>query len=90
MNQLIVADDQMSARRALKLIEQGKKLLWQGDFHNGKQLLAALKRRLKPLSGRSFQEYRQRQAERVSRLNSLLVALDADHAIQLRDRKSVV
>lgn len=74
----------MSATRTLGLIEQGKKLLWQGDFHNGKQLLAALNRRLKPLGSRSFQEYRLRQAERVWRLNSLLVALDADHAVRLR------
>jgi methylase of polypeptide subunit release factors len=84
MNQLIVVDDRMSAKRALQLIDQGSQLLWQGDYHNGKQLLAALKRRRKPLPGRTFQQYREHQAEQVRRLNSLLVAMTDEYEVPLR------
>ncbi|WP_202869213.1 methyltransferase [Kribbella antibiotica] len=38
-------DDTTSADRALRLIRQGSTLRWEGDFHNARQLLAALGRR---------------------------------------------
>ena len=41
-----VADDQMPADRAYRLVCEGTALLWQGDFHNARQLLQALVRRL--------------------------------------------
>lgn len=44
--QLVVANDTLSADRAHRLMNDGTGLVWCGDFHNGKQLLAALKRRL--------------------------------------------
>lgn len=41
-----VADDQTPADRAYRLACEGTALLWQGDFHNARQLLQALVRRL--------------------------------------------
>lgn len=43
---VVVADDQMPADRAYRLACEGTALLWQGDFHNARQLLQALVRRL--------------------------------------------
>ena len=36
----------LSADQALKLLTQGTALLWEGDFHQGRQLLSSIKRRL--------------------------------------------
>ncbi len=41
-----LADDTMSADSAYKLASEGVGLLWRGDFHNAKHLIAALERRL--------------------------------------------
>lgn len=43
---IVTADDTLSADSAYRLISQGTALLWRGDFHNGKQLLQALTRRI--------------------------------------------
>lgn len=43
---LDIADDTLSADKAYKLLTGGACLLWRGDFHNGRQLLQALGRRL--------------------------------------------
>lgn len=43
---VVAADDQMPADRAYRLVCEGTALLWQGDFHNARQLLQALVRRL--------------------------------------------
>lgn len=81
---VITVNDTLSADRALRLIDRGSTLVWDGDFQNAKQLLAALGRRVPPAeSGSSFQEQRRRQARRVQVLNSLLIATH-DHAIHLR------
>jgi hypothetical protein len=45
-SELVPADDTLSADKAYKLVNAGKGLLWRGDFHNGRQLLQALSRRL--------------------------------------------
>jgi methylase of polypeptide subunit release factors len=57
-SELVPADDTLSADKAYKLVNAGKGLLWRGDFHNGRQLLQALSRRLdrkprrrKPVAG---------------------------------------
>lgn len=42
----LIADDTLSADQAYRHITQGGVILWQGDFHNGKQLLQALARRI--------------------------------------------
>ena len=41
-----VVDDSLDAGRALRLASEGTGLLWCGDFHNARQLLQALGRRL--------------------------------------------
>ena len=39
-------DDTLPANAAFRLINEGTGLLWRGDFHNGRQLLQALGRRV--------------------------------------------
>ena len=39
-------DDTLPANTAFRLINEGTGLLWRGDFHNGRQLLQALGRRV--------------------------------------------
>ena len=43
---IVVADDTLSADKAYKLVKSGTGLLWRGDFHNARQLVLALARRL--------------------------------------------
>lgn len=48
-----LADDTLSADAAYRLVSQGTALLWRGDFHNARQLLQALGRRLEKKPGRN-------------------------------------
>lgn len=48
-----VVDDRLGADRALHLASEGTGLLWRGDFHNARQLLQALSRRLEARARRS-------------------------------------
>jgi len=43
---LLPADDTLTANAAFRLVGEGTGLLWRGDFHNGRQLLQALGRRV--------------------------------------------
>lgn len=43
--QMVEADDTLSADGAMAHIKSGKSLLWTGDFHNARQLMTALARR---------------------------------------------
>jgi methylase of polypeptide subunit release factors len=43
---VLPADDTLPANAAFKAINDGTGLLWRGDFHNGRQLLQALGRRV--------------------------------------------
>ncbi len=43
---LLPVDDTLTANTAFKLVSEGTGLLWRGDFHNGRQLLQALGRRV--------------------------------------------
>jgi len=43
---LLPVDDTLTANAAFKLVTEGTGLLWRGDFHNGRQLLQALGRRV--------------------------------------------
>jgi methylase of polypeptide subunit release factors len=43
---LLPVDDTLTANAAFKLVSEGTGLLWRGDFHNGRQLLQALVRRV--------------------------------------------
>ncbi|GAA3551568.1 class I SAM-dependent methyltransferase [Kribbella ginsengisoli] len=81
MDNVITVDDRLSAQQAQRLITQGNQLVWQGDFHHAKQLLAALKR---PRKAATFQQYRNHQADQARRLNSLLIAIDDQYVVPLR------
>lgn len=89
-----VADDRMTADAAYRLACEGTALLWRGDFHNARQLLQALARRVERKAARprqpappiteAFHLHRQAQAQRTRVLGMLLVPLAADYSIPLR------
>lgn len=91
---IVVADDRMTADAAYRLACEGTALLWRGDFHNARQLLQALARRLdrKPRAAAApalppaqrFYQHRQAQAQRARVLGLLLLPLDADYVVPLR------
>jgi len=86
-----IAGDQMSAAQAYRLICEGTQLLWRGDFHNARQLLQALARRVdkkprKPAASPldAFNRHRLAQSQRARLLGSILLPFDADHSVMLR------
>ncbi|MET8862408.1 class I SAM-dependent methyltransferase [Nonomuraea sp. NPDC004580] len=82
---VVVADDRTKADTAYKLACEGTALLWQGDFHNARQLLTAMGRRCKPAApGSGFHRHRQAQTQRARTLGMLLIPYDADHVVPLR------
>ncbi|GAB3257868.1 class I SAM-dependent methyltransferase [Chitinimonas naiadis] len=88
---VILADDQFKADDAYRLACEGTALLWQGDFHNARQLLQAMARRAdrKPRKqaaspSEAFNLHRQAQAQRARTLGMLLIPLDADYGIPLK------
>jgi SAM-dependent methyltransferase len=95
---VVLADDTWTADRAYRLACEGTALLWQGDFHNGRQLLQALVRRLDRVPERKqrrgpepermpleqFHAHRQAQSQRARVLSMVLVPLGADHQVLLR------
>jgi methylase of polypeptide subunit release factors len=77
-------DDRLTADAAYKLACEGTALLWRGDYHGARQLLAALGRRVDrkpPKPGadprETFHLRRQWQSRRARVLGMLLVPLDA-------------
>lgn len=84
------ADDSLSADAALRAVSEGVGLVWRGDYHQARQLLQALDRRLqkKPAPGASaaetFHQLRKQQAERARRLNLLLLPFEPGHRLPLR------
>jgi methylase of polypeptide subunit release factors len=93
---IITADDTLSADDAYRLVSQGTSLLWRGDFHNARQLLQALARRIDkpkkaprkkaelPTPLAVFNQHRLHQSQRTQLLNRLLIELDSNAAIALR------
>jgi len=93
---VVCADDTMSADTAYRLACEGTALLWRGDFHNARQLLQAMARRMerKPRKAaraaapatpaQAFHLHRQAQGQRARVLAMLLIALEGDYAIALR------
>jgi SAM-dependent methyltransferase len=91
---VMIADDRMTADAAYRLAKNGTALLWRGDFHNARQLLSALGRRVdrnrataprgSAGSSAAFRQYRTHSADRARLLGMLLVPLDAHYAIPLR------
>ncbi|NTX35911.1 class I SAM-dependent methyltransferase [Myxococcus sp. CA051A] len=81
-------NDRLSADTALKRVRNGEFLLYSGDFHNAKQLLGALGRRLERASNarsplEAFRaERRARQLEHET-LSRIVVSLDRDYRLAL-------
>ena len=92
-----IADDRMKADEAFRLVSEGTALLWRGDFHNAKQLLGALTRRVDERAERSarraaniemgtkdaFNRHRMMQGQRARTLGLLLLPFNADHSLPL-------
>ncbi|MDH6708568.1 methylase of polypeptide subunit release factors [Kitasatospora sp. MAA19] len=88
---VVVADDRMKADTAYRLACEGTALLWRGDFHNARQLLRAMSRRIDrkpPRSGdspaESFHLHRRARSHRARVLSRLLVLLEDDYYLALR------
>ncbi|RPF24887.1 class I SAM-dependent methyltransferase [Streptomyces sp. TLI_185] len=88
---IVLADDRIKADAAYHIAAEGTAMLWCGDFHNARQLLSAMKRRIdrrrrRPAedSAIAFNQYRQAQAFRAKVLGSLLVAVDEGAVLSLR------
>ncbi|MBL3698843.1 methyltransferase [Leucobacter luti] len=88
---VVPVDDRLTADQAVKYAAQGTAMLWLGDFHNAKQLIGAVDRRLSrekkkpaaraPLSdAEEFYRIRQARAQRSRMLSLILVPLEADAA----------
>lgn len=95
--EIVVIDDDIAADSALRMARSGTGLLWRGDFHNARQLLRALDRRLEKRStrkasraprdaepGQLFHANRLARSQRAAILGKILVELQPDHTIQLR------
>jgi methylase of polypeptide subunit release factors len=96
---LTPVDDRLTAAEAVRRTRRGEFLLYEGDFHNAKQLLAAMGRRLNARRARTGERgsaanpvhfARAFAAERAERaleqqtLGRIVVALDRQWALQLR------
>jgi SAM-dependent methyltransferase len=93
---VVAADDTMSADTAFRLACEGTGLLWQGDFHNARQLLQALARRTerKPKKSKkpepavtpvqAFNAHRQALGQRARILAMVIVPMEGDYTIPLR------
>ncbi|MDC0769994.1 class I SAM-dependent methyltransferase [Streptomyces sp. HD] len=88
---VVVADDRMKAEVAYRLACEGTALLWRGDFHNARQLLRAMGRRIDrkpPRPGgspaESFHLQRRARGHRARVLSRLLVLLEDDYSLRLR------
>lgn len=86
-----VVDDSLTADDAHRLAAQGTAMLWHGDYHNARQLLSAMARRLPVFSrhdgedvAKAFYRYRQGRTQRARMLGLLLVPLEAGPTVALR------
>lgn len=90
-SRLVVADDRVTADAAYRLAREGTALLWRGDFHNARQLLSAMGRRIdrKPFrpgesQAETFHLYRRARSHRALVLGRMLVLLEDDYSLDLR------
>ncbi|MFZ2325778.1 MAG: methyltransferase, partial [Rhodoferax sp.] len=59
---VVLADDTTTADAAYRLACEGTALLWRGDFHNARQLLQALARRIDKVPARKQRAHKQAAA----------------------------
>lgn len=79
----ISADDRLTADAAFLLVSQGTAIVWTADYHNARQLLQALGRRIdkrRPVidpaqPAAAFHAWRQAQAQRANLMSLLLVPI---------------
>ncbi len=92
---VVVVDDRTKADAAYRLASEGTALLWRGDFHNARQLLQAMARRMERSLGKrpappssspaeAFHRHRLAQSQRARTLGMLLIPFEAGHHIPLR------
>ena len=88
--EVVVADDALTADSAMRLAARGTAILWRGDYHNARQLLKAMDRRIERRAARrqrgrvTFARHRAQRTERATLLAHLVVELDADRELDLR------
>ena len=87
----VIVDDRMSADSAYRLACEGTALLWRGDFHNARQLLQPMGRRIDRKPSREgtppadvFRLHRRSRATAPACSGKLLVRLEEDYALGLR------
>lgn len=75
---------QISADDALRLIHQNNALLWRGDYHQGKQLLSAIKKRIhhKAKKHQDFHKHRLQQAQQSRLFQRILIEIQAEGHIK--------
>lgn len=79
---LILEASDWSADKVLQAAQAGQAVLWRGDFHQAKQVLAALKKRVrKPAKtgstpAETFHKHRLAQSQQSRLVNSLLAEVD--------------
>ncbi|MCB6185228.1 class I SAM-dependent methyltransferase [Leeia sp. TBRC 13508] len=93
---ILVVDDNVSVNEAFRLINEGHGLLWRGDYHNGRQLLLNLSKKVSkpprnplpvPNSAlESFERNRQQNRKKAEVLSKLLLEVDGNH--QLSNRRA--
>jgi methylase of polypeptide subunit release factors len=85
-------DDTLTADEAIRLASEGTALAWRGDYHNARQLLQAMDRRIerkrkasKPAASitDAFHRHRLQQGQRARILARVLVPLEGDYRIPL-------
>lgn len=88
---VVPGDDSMTAAAAFRLTSTGTAILWTGDFHNARQLLSAMARRLgeahRPKNDditAAFHRSRETALRRATILGMLLVPIAADGTLPLR------
>lgn len=79
---VVLADDTLDADTAYKLACEGTAFLYRGDFHNAKQLLQAITRRIDRKSNKistnmetAFHQHRAKQIQRAHITNKILIEL---------------
>ena len=98
-DQVVIADDTLSADAAFKLVQSGTAILWRGDYPNARHLLQALARRVdRPARNNpppaktaleAFERHRASQGRRATLLARLLVPLTSDYRLPLRRGQDV-
>ena len=86
---IVLADDGTRADAAFRLAAEGTALIYEGDYQNARQLLAAITHRVKPPKqtgelAHDFHLYRQARGRCAQIAGRLLVPVNADLSIPLR------